>query len=49
MDSQELQKLNALLDREVELREVNSLVLNKTSALPFFINKLIAEHQGTSE
>jgi hypothetical protein len=28
MDSQELQKLNALLDREVELREVNSLVLN---------------------
>lgn len=24
MDSQELQKLNALLDREVELREVNS-------------------------
>ena len=33
MDSQELQKLNALLDREVELREVNSLVLNKASAL----------------
>jgi hypothetical protein len=37
MDSQELEKLNALLDREVELREVNSLVLNKASALPFFL------------
>ena len=37
MDSQELQKLNALLDREVELREVNSLVLNieKSPVYPF--------------
>ena len=36
MDSQELQKLNALLDREVELREVNFLVLNIiNSGLPF--------------
>jgi hypothetical protein len=37
MDSQELLKLNALLDREVELREVNSLVLNviKPPVYPF--------------
>jgi hypothetical protein len=47
MDSQELEKLNALLDREVELREVNSLVLNVINpGLPF---KRIAEYQGTSE
>ena len=47
MDSQELQKLNALLDRELELREVNSLVLNVTK-LRFTLFKLIAENQGTS-
>lgn len=33
MDSQELQKLNALLDREVDLREVNFLVLNTVTPL----------------
>lgn len=48
MDSQELQKLNALLDREVELREVNSLVLNAIKPR-FTLFKLIAENQGTSE
>lgn len=48
MDSQELQKLNVLLDREVELREVNSLVL-KVINPPVYPFKLTAENQGTSE
>jgi hypothetical protein len=44
MDSQELQKLNVLLDREVELREVSFLVLCCNATFQY-----IAEHQGTSE
>ena len=48
MESQELEKLNALLDREVELREVNSLVLNVMKPR-FTLFILIAENQGTSE